>query len=544
MKHPVSEEHWSGAACGRCFDRSDGSDELAFISYVARNALAMASEIRSHCSVSASSWRVSQGVRRMIGPVTGSVALLRRVLRFLFILAEIGTLAVMAQQAKDWTQFGWDVASSSASTAATGITATNIARLSRRQVNLDGTVDASAIYLRGAPMKGSQHDAFFVTTTYGKTIAVDANEGTILWEYTPPGYATWAGTRQITNSTPAADPDRQHIYAAAPNGTIQKLAISDGHALWTTAITLLPLREKIASPVKEFRGHIVAVTGGYIGDRPPYQGHVAILDAQSGKLLHVWNSLCSDRPGLLQPASCASAQSAIWGRAGAAIDATTGNIFVATGNGPYDGKTNWGDALIELSPDATRMIGNYTPENNAELNDRDLDVGSTSPVLLGGDILAQGGKDGLIRLLSINAIAGEASHKGHELQTVSTPSGADLFTAPAVWRDGSETWMFAADRGGTAAWTIKNGKLAASWKNSSGGTSPVVAGGLLYVYDPQGGLRVYDPRNGTQIADLDSGSGHWNSPIVVDGKIALPEGNANKHAAAGVLDIWSLPAGH
>ena len=35
--------------------------------------------------------------------------------------------------------------------------------------------------------------------------------------------------------------------------------------------------------------------------------------------------------------------------------------------------------------------------------------------------------------------------------------------------------------------------------------------------------------------------GHWNSPIVVDGKITLPEGNANRHATTGVLDIWSLP---
>ena len=107
-------------------------------------------------------------------------------------------------------------------------------------------------------------------------------------------------------------------------------------------ITLLPSREKIASPLKEFRGHIIAVTGGYIGDRPPYQGHVAILDAQTGKLLHTWNSLCSDRSGLLDPNSCADTQSAIWGRAGAVIDVATGNIFVATGNGPYDGKTELG----------------------------------------------------------------------------------------------------------------------------------------------------------------------------------------------------------
>jgi hypothetical protein len=459
----------------------------------------------------------------------------------LFIFAGIG-VSDGQQATNDWTQFGWDVASSSSSTAPTGITAANVASLNRRQVKLDGAVDASAIYLHGVTVKGSTDDVFFVTTTYGKTIAVDANKAVVLWEYTPPKYDSWVGTRQITNSTPVADPDRQHIYAAAPDGTVQKLAVSDGHVLWTTPITLLPVREKIASPLKEFRGYIVAVTGGYIGDQPPYQGHVAILDAQTGKLLHVWNSLCSDRTGLLDPRSCKATQSAIWGRAGAVIDATTGNIFVATGNGPYDGKTNWGDATIELNPDATRMLGNYTPKNNAELNERDLDVGSTSPVLLGGDVVAQGGKDGLVRLLSTKAIAGTAPHVDQELQNVSTPSGTRLLTAPAVWRHGAETWIFAADNGGTAAWSFESGKLVAMWKNRNGGTSPVVAGGLLYVYSPQGGLRAYDPVKGTQIANLESGSGHWNSPIVVDGKIALPEGNANQHASTGVLDIWSLPA--
>ncbi len=479
----------------------------------------------------------------------GSMAQFRRLLFLFFVLIGIVSLSITARQAEhdqaanDWTQFGWDPASSSAPPGPTGITAGNVTSLSRRQVKLDGTVDASAIYLHGVTVKGSKQDVFFVTTTYGKTIAVNARDGAILWEYTPPKYASWAGTRQITNSTPVADRSRQYIYAAAPDGTIQKLAVSDGRVLWTTAITLLPEREKIASPLKEFRGHIIAVTGGYVGDRPPYQGHVAILDAQSGKLLDVWNSLCSDRTGLLEPSSCPDTQSAIWGRAGAVIDTTTGNIFVATGNGPYDGKTNWGDATIELNADATQMLGNYTPENNAELNDRDLDIGSTSPVLLGGGILAQGGKDGLIRLLSIKAIAGAAPHKDHELQTVSTPSGADLFTAPAVWRHDGETWMFATDKGGTAAWTLKSGKLVPQWKNGNDGTSPVVAGGLLYVYAPQGVLHVYDPVKGTQIAGLESGRGHWNSPIVVDGRIALPEGNANQHASTGVLVIWSLPAG-
>jgi outer membrane protein assembly factor BamB len=225
--------------------------------------------------------------------------------------------------------------------------------------------------------------------------------------------------------------------------------------------------------------------------------------------------------------------------AGAVIEASTGNIFVATGNGPYNGKTDWGDSVIELDPDATRILGNYTPADNAKLDARDLDVGSTSPVLLGGGSLARGGKDGLIRLLGIQAIAGIAAHQDHALENVSTPSSGMLFTGPAVWHHDAETWMFVADYQGTAALALRSGKLTPMWQNRTGGTSPVVAGGLLYIYNPAGGLHVYDPVNGMQVADLESGKGHWNSPIVVDGKIALPEGNANSHSATGVLDIWT-----
>jgi hypothetical protein len=150
------------------------------------------------------------------------------------------------------------------------------------------------------------------------------------------------------------------------------------------------------------------------------------------------------------------------------------------------------------------MSGNYTPTNTAALNVDDGDLGSTSPVLLGEDLIAQGGKDGKIRLLSRRAIAGVAPHKGHELQIVSTPSGKDLLTQPAVWQHDGQTWMFAADDGGTAAWMLENGKLQEKWKNRTSGTSPFEADGLLFVYARGGGL----------------------------------------HATSGVLDIWSLPGGH
>jgi hypothetical protein len=256
----------------------------------------------------------------------------------------------------------------------------------------------------------------------------------------------------------------------------------------------------------------------------------------------VWNSLCSDRRELIDPESCPESGSAIWGRAGAVIDSTTGNIFVATGNGLWDGRTNWGDATLQLDSNATELLGNYTPPNTEDLASHDDDLGSTSPVMLGGGYLAQGGKDAMIRVLSEQLMRGTTPHREPPLQEVPTPSGTPLFTALAVLRTERGTWLFSADYGATAAWTFSGGKLALAWRNSNGGTSPVVAGGLLYVYDPGGGLRVYQPETGEQVAELDAGRGHWNSPIVVDGMIALPEGGSRRgRGGEGTFDIWRLP---
>jgi hypothetical protein len=113
-----------------------------------------------------------------------------------------------------------------------------------------------------------------------------------------------------------------------------------------------------------------------------------------------------------------------------------------------------------------------------------------------------------------------------------------MFTAAAVWRTTAGTWMFAADGGGTKAWMLKGSRLHEAWSNANGGTSPIVAGGLLWVYGPAGGLRVYAAKSGKLVTTLQAGPGHWNSPIVVDGRVALPEGNANDHLTSGVLDIW------
>lgn len=281
--------------------------------------------------------------------------------------------------------------------------------LTLRKVSLDGTVDSSPIYLDGV---------VFVTTAYGETEAIDASTGAVEWRFTPPGSSSWTGSAQITTATPVLDPSGSYLYAASPGGRIVKLATANGHPVWSVAITKLPSREKIAGSLNFASGNVIAVTGGYLGDAPPYQGHVAVISAKTGRLLHVWNSLCSNRRGLIAPATCSASDSGIWGRSGAVVDPSTGDLLVATGNAPWNGSTNWGDAVLRLSPDATRLLGNYTPANTGQLDASDRDLGSTSPVVLDAGHLAQGGKDGRIRVLSVARMRGGSPHRGGELQNV------------------------------------------------------------------------------------------------------------------------------
>jgi outer membrane protein assembly factor BamB len=335
------------------------------------------------------------------------------------------------------------------------------------------------------------------------------------------------GSAQITNASPAADPSGTAIYAASPDGRVRKLRATDGKVLWSALLTRDPTHEKLTSSINVSRGLVIVTTGGYIGDAPPYQGHVVTIFAKSGRIDHVWNSLCSDRHTIIVPSSCGASDSSIWSRNGAAVDPANGDLVVATGNAPYDGKTNWGDSVLVLSPDASRLVAHWTPVNQAHLNDADLDLGSTSPAFLPNGYAVQGGKDGVLRLLQLRG-------RAHLVQQLPTPGSTDLFSEPAVWQGSS---VFVADSAGTEALRFNGTHLQVAWSNSTDGTSPVVAGGLLYVAG-NGAVHVYAPTSGRLLASLPTGTVHWQSPIVCGGVVVMPEGDANQHATSGVLDLF------
>jgi PQQ-like domain len=467
-----------------------------------------------------------------------------------------GALAT-AVPAGDWMRFDFDAQRSGVGPVSTGINARNLRNLRARRVHIDGTVDSSAIELHGISVKGRVRDVIVVTTTYGRTIALDPGTGAKLWEYVPPDIHAYERSAQITTATPIADPNRRFVYAATPDGLIRKLVLASGReiraARWPAKITLDATHEKIASALNISGNSVIATTGGYIGDAPPYQGHVVTIDRSTGRVTHIWNSLCSDRHRLIVPRSCSASDSAIWARSGAVIEPGSGAILVATGNAPFNGATNWGDSVLELSSDASRLLHNWTPVNQAQLNASDGDVGSTAPALLpptsGFRLALQGGKAGVLDLLNLNRLngttAGAGRRLGGQLQQIQAPGGGQVFTAPAVWTDAGHTYVFVADDSGTSSFVLSGGRnprLHIAAQNATPGTSPIVAGGLLYAYDEvDGELKVYEPTHLRLLDSLPAATGHWNSPIVVGGRIVLPEGNANDHAVSGTLDIYHLP---
>jgi outer membrane protein assembly factor BamB len=431
-----------------------------------------------------------------------------------------------------WSRFGYDAARHNSINRSTGITAANVGRLVRRQIRLDGTVDSSPIYAGGLVV---------MTTSYGRAIAVDPRTLRVRWRFTPPRYSSWAGDYRITNSSPVSN--GKFVWTTAPDGRVYKLVLATGRPVggrWPATVTLLPTREKLGTALNLARGRLLVTTGGFIGDQPPYQGHVVALDAASGRVLGVFNALCSERHSLQRPGTCAESGAAIWARSGAVVDPTTGNVLVATGDGKFEGHRYWGDSVLMLSPDARRLLQNWTPATQAELDSGDVDLGSTAPAILPGGLALQSGKDGKMRLLDLANLSGHGAGPttGGELQTLSTPSGQGLFSAPAV----SGRTVFVADGSATAAYRLDGRRLRLIWRVGTGGTSPVLAGGLLYVYDPAGALQAYAPGTGRLLARLPAGPGHWSSPIVAAGRVFLPEGSANEHALSGVLSVYSLSA--
>jgi outer membrane protein assembly factor BamB len=472
-------------------------------------------------------------------------------------------LAILVTEAflYDWPQFNGGPQHSGNNTQETTIDRSNVAQLQKvYQVSLPGVADGAPAYLGSVTTPNGVKNLLFVTTKDGWIAAIDAQTGGVVWKHQYP-----AGSCRINNgssvcyttSSPAIDPNRQFVYSYGLDGYAHKYQVGDGTEIksggWPELATKKPFDEKGSSALsiataKNGKSYLYVANGGYPGDQGDYQGHITTIDLSNGSQ-KVFNAACSDqtvhfveKPGT---PDCPSVQTAIWARAAVVYDPSLDKIFMATGNGNFNPASHdWGDSVFALNPDGTGANGDpldsFTPTNFQQLQNGDLDLGSTAPALLPvpnnsavQHLALQSGKDGKLRLLNLDDLSGQGGpgHTGGEVGTViNVPQLGEVLTAPAVWMNPSDstTWVFVANSRGVSGLklTIANDGtpgLTPVWQNGSGGTSPLLANGVLF-YATSGRIRALDPLNGHELwSDTQIGSIHWESPIVANGELFITD---------------------
>ena len=461
----------------------------------------------------------------------------------------------------DWLQFGFNPQHNSNDTKEEKISAENVGSLHQLfTVSLPSIADGAPVYLTNVKTSSGTIDMIFLTAKDGHIIALNASNGKTVWshQYGTGSYRINNGFHDTyTTSSPAIDPNRKYVYSYGLDGFVHKYQVENGNEIksggFPELCTRKPFNEKGSSALavttaKNGTPFLYVANGGYLGDRGDYQGHITTINLSNGKQ-NVFNANGSnfnehfvERPG--KP-DWSAVQSAVWARPGVVYDENTDKIYFATGNGPFDPSGhNWGDSILEIYPDGTGKNGfpadSYTPANFQELDDRDLDLGSTAPAIIPtpanckvSNLAVQSGKDRKLRLVNLANLSGKGGpgNIGGEIgKIIDVPSGEMVFSQPSVWVNPKDkaSWIFVGTYNGLAAFKLQINAvgmphLQLQWKQSEGSSSPVIANNVLYCA-VSGNIRALDPVTGKLLWHSNNiGDIHWESPIVDNGVLYITD---------------------
>ena len=436
------------------------------------------------------------------------------------------------------------------------ISAQTVGRLGRLwQTSLPATADSSPVFAAHVATAHGFKNLLFLTTIAGSLQALDVANGQIVWHREVSG-------PNITTSSPAIDPNWQFVYSYGVDGKVHRYSAGTGaetvNGVWPATMTLMPNDEKGSAALNIGNGYLYMTTSGYNGDGGHYNGHAVAVNLVTGRKT-VFNVLCSNIHELLDNNAgdrnyCASIQAGVWARGGVVIDPVDKYVYVTSGNGRYNANTgghDYGDTVMKLSPDLTRLVDSYTPSNYSSLAANDQDLGSDAPTLLPTQtrsrtpyLIVQGGKDNTLRLLNRKNLSNQAhpgpNRVGGELQAIQLPQGCDINTQMTAWQGPSnQTWVFVANDCGLSAFkVVTDGSghttLQLAYTNGNSGSSPLVANNVLYVQG-KNGINAMNPTTGNTLWNSNRtgtgiGSLHWQSPIVVNGQLYAPDNNGKVSA--------------
>ena len=270
-------------------------------------------------------------------------------------------------------------------------------------------------------------------------------------------------------------------------------------------------------------GKIYIAFGGRDGDCDPYHP-IVVSVATVGNAITEWNG---QNPAFGAPCSTNNCQEAgIWAAGGMAVDAS-GNIFVATGNGPtsWNCALGWdhGDGVIKLSP-ALVELDHFAPSSWCTMHHTDQDMGSIGPVLLSNNTLFQTAKTGQGWILSTTNL-GNTTNGSTGTHIPGCATGDAAFGSSA-W-DGTKVYV-PCDGLGVAALTADtvNKTFTEAWATSNvySPGPPIVAGGFVWATTQFGGtLHQINPANGTETTYAMGSASRFNTPAADSGRIFVAQ---------------------
>ncbi len=482
---------------------------------------------------------------------------------------------------------------------------------------VDGYIYAQPLYVSNLTINGAQHNVVFVATEYDSVYAFDADDSSVgqLWKTSllQAGETPLAGGNPkpwigIT-ATPAIDMSSSTIYVVSEQKT------ASGNNFRLHALNILTGQEKSGSPVviQASVPSTLPSSGGKLTLTTSCLSRASLLVTSTSVVFGMgacgpgW-VLSYDKSTLKQTGMLNTSPNiagygqypgagGVWmGGAGPAADSAE-NIYVTTGDGPYDGSSSWGVSALKLKNTDLSLLDSFTPADQPYLwcRDSDLAAGGVS-VVPGGSQVMVGGKAGIVYLLNTGNMGkqqtGDAGAAqwffwggGQYLGPQCTDGSGNLvpqgYIAPyqlfstGAWFNGSV--YIGADPGPIRQFIYAGGKLTpgtvspqTSNEYQAGimGTTPFISAnagtnGVVWTIDhgaplqdsqnptPSSAvLHAYDATNlanelynsSTNGADMAGYGIKFTSPIVANGKVFVGTGHdpISNPNPQGELDVYGL----
>ncbi|KAA6457835.1 hypothetical protein DYQ86_20910 [Acidobacteria bacterium AB60] len=498
----------------------------------------------------------------------------------------------------------------------TNVTASTFGKLFSYQV--DGYVYAQPLIVTNLTIGGAKHNVLFVATENDSVYAFDADTygtGAPLWKVsllqTGESPLTGAAIKPVlgVTSTPVIDTATNTLYVVS---TQKPATAAASYRL--SALDLTTGAQKLGGPVTveaSVPGTGAGSVGGvmtlttscvqraalleanntiYIGFGSCHTGWLLAYDATTLTQVGVFNS----SPNISGEGTYGGA-GGVWMGGGGPVADSAGNVYIVTGNGPWNGNDAMADSIIKFNA-KLGVLDYFTPDSYAYENCADADLASGGLMMIPGTTeLLGGGKIGKLFLVNSANMGKESTGDTGATQAIwfdaTTPYSAsctdasgthttqinpfEIFGTAAYFNGAAyigDTPTGASAPAGVRQFTY-NGTLTAgsisapAFQQNTRGITPFISAngtnnGILWMIDQgqpiqnTGGntptaavLRAYDPahfptelyNSSTNAADAAGYAIKFSSPVVANGKVYIGTGHdLNATAPTGEIDVYGL----